>query len=122
MKTGLHANLRRRTCLGAPGLLSILIAGALGISASAAATDLRGRIESRNQFTSIATPRSGAAVELLDASGRRVLGRYSTGPDGMYYFRNIAPGSYKLRVAGSVYPLSVESRPAQDIAPIRLQR
>lgn len=97
------------------------VVGAL-LSASVSATDLRGRVESVNQYSSIATPVGGALIELLDASGAHVISRYSTGPDGLYYFRNVAPGNYRLRVAGRVYPVTVQRQPAQDIAPIRFQR
>jgi len=108
---------RRRT------LRAALSAGgmAMFIAASATATDLRGRIEGQSAYSSIPTPINGMAVELLDANGRQVLARYYTGPDGLYYFRGIAPGSYQLRAGGRMYPLAVQSRPAQDIGPIRMK-
>lgn len=95
---------------------------AVPFARDASATDLRGRVESVNQYSSISAPVGGAQVELLEATGVRVLARYSTGPDGFYYLRNIAPGKYQLRVAGRAYPLTVQRGPTQDIGPIRLQR
>jgi hypothetical protein len=91
------------------------------VAVAASATDLRGRVEGQNAFQSYPFPVNGTKVELLDAAGQRVLAGYVTGPDGFYYFRGIAPGSYSLRVSGQRYPVNVRSAPAQDIAPVRLR-
>jgi protocatechuate 3,4-dioxygenase beta subunit len=58
---------------------------------------------------------------LMDSNGRQVLARYYTGPDGLYYFRDIRPGSYQLRAGGHMYPLAVQPGPSQDIGPIRMR-
>lgn len=94
---------------------------AMLIAASGTATDLRGRVERQSAYSSILTPVNGMAVELLDTSGRQVLARYYTGPDGMYYFRNIRPGNYQLRAGAGAYPLTVQPMPSQDIGPIRMR-
>jgi hypothetical protein len=103
------------------GIAAIGCGMALLLAASAAATDLRGKVEAQNAYTSSLTPVNGTKVELTDANGRQVLARYLTGPDGLYYFRNVSPGTYQVHVGGQAYPLSVQQRPAQDIGTIRLR-
>ena len=44
-----------------------------------------------------------------------------TGPDGMYYFRNIPPGIYVLQIGGTNYPLQVLPQGAQDIQAVLLR-
>jgi hypothetical protein len=90
--------------------------------ATLAAADLRGRVEGQNNFSANSFPLSGARVELMDSTGRQVIANAYTGPDGLYYFRRIAPGRYMLRVNGGIYPLTVDPRDYQDIAPIRIRR
>jgi protocatechuate 3,4-dioxygenase beta subunit len=85
------------------------------------ATDLRGRVEGQTAFSSLPVPMSSTAVELADSNGQRVIARAYTGPDGMYYFRGIAPGRYQLRTRSNAYPVTVLSNPTQDIAPIRVK-
>jgi hypothetical protein len=117
----MHDVIRGGARIRALGVAATVGAGMLCFAASAAATDLRGRVEGQSQYSSIPTPVNGTWVELTDARGQQVLARYYTGPDGMYYFRNIAPGNYQIRTGGRAYPLMVQPRPAQDIGPIQLR-
>ena len=105
-----------RTCLARIAVGAMLALAAL----PAGATDLRGRVEGQNAYSASPFALNGARVELVDRNGRTV-GTYSTGPDGMYYFRNVAPGAYTLRVNKRSYPVTVEANVAQDIRPIRIQ-
>jgi hypothetical protein len=86
------------------------------------AADLRGRVEGQNNFSANSFPLSGARVELMDSTGRQVIASAYTGPDGLYYFRRVNPGRYMIRVNGGNYPLTVDPRDFQDIAPIRIRR
>jgi hypothetical protein len=101
----------------APALLALLILSVI----PADATDLRGRVDGRNRYSPYPFPVNGARVELYVRTGGRWQPIYNTftGPDGMYYMRNIRPGNnYVLNVNGQNYPLSVFPSPYQDIPPI----
>jgi hypothetical protein len=77
------------------------------------ATDLRGRIDGKNQ-----RPLAGVAVGLFlpQPNGSYALVRQAaTGPDGVYYFKGVPQGSYVLQIAGVNYPLAVTVGPMQDI-------
>lgn len=93
-------------------------------SAIASATDLRGRIEGFNQYSRFPYPIGGAMVDLYVQTRPGIwqpAGRYITGPDGMYYFRNIYPGYYSLQVNGRQnYPVDVYNQRFQDLPPIIL--
>ena len=97
-------------------LLALLIVSAI----PAEATDLRGRVDGRNRYSPYPFPINGARVDLYvwAGGGWQLLYNAFTGPDGMYYMRNIYPGNYTLNVNGVNYPLSVYPIPYQDIPPI----
>ena len=92
----------------------------LAVPLTAAATDLRGRVEGLNRFTQTPFPVRGAQVELVDGHGQRVVAASYAGADGMYYFSNISPGNYLLRVNGSYFPVTVQAAARQDVPPVRL--
>jgi hypothetical protein len=87
------------------------------LSTSIQATNLRGRIDSQNPFNGYQYPRQGAAVQLIVYNGAQyiTLRQVFTGPDGMYYFPQIAPGNYVLWANGLTFPLTVFNVPNQDI-------
>jgi hypothetical protein len=76
------------------------------------ATDLRGGVVGR------AGPRAGVGVALLEAKPNKTLRRVRetvTAPDGKYYFNNVHPGQYVVRIDGIDYPLEVGETHMQDI-------
>jgi len=90
------------------------------MSVEVLATDLRGRIDSRNVYTNSIYPRAGIEVTLMHWNGVNwMVGQtVLSGADGFYYFQGIAPGDYRLSVNGQLFPLSVANVPYQDIQPI----
>jgi hypothetical protein len=89
----------------------------------ASATDLRGLIQGTHPYTNQPFPVKGATVELYQQSTRgwRLVYGTVSGPDGMYYMRNIPPGRYWLQInRGQNYQLNVESGRWQNIRPIRI--
>jgi hypothetical protein len=81
-------------------------------------TDLRGRIDGRNPSTGMTAPLGGVPIGLFwinPDNSFTLVRQASTGPDGMYYLRVVAPGNYVLQVAGVNYPLGVGGGPYQDI-------
>jgi len=98
--------------------------GAALFAAAAGATDLRGKVEGTHSYTSRAFPARGVSVVLYQKrSGQwQRLHRTVTGPDGMYYLRNVAPGEYWLRVdRRHDYRINVRPQGVQDIQPIQLR-
>ena len=76
------------------------------------ATDLRGRV------VGLAGPRVGVGVALFEVKPNKTLRRVRdtvTAPDGKYYFNNIHPGQYVLRIGGINYPLEVGETQMQDV-------
>ena len=57
-----------------------------------------------------------------EAGQWKVTASAFTGPNGMYYFRGIAPGKYVLQVQGRNYPAQVGNAPLQDIPPVVIPR
>jgi len=103
-------------------IIAILINVTLPIS-TAVAGDLRGGIYGSNRFNPQPVPVFGARVDLVVPQTRRVVYTAFTGPDGMYYMRNIRPGDYQLQVNQAMtFPLVVDSASFQDIPPIRIAR
>jgi len=100
----------------APALLALLILSVI----PADATDLRGKVDGRNRYSPYPFPINGVRVDLYvwTGGGWQAIYNAFTGPDGMYYMRNIRPGNYVLNVNGQNYPLSVSPNPYQDIPPI----
>lgn len=95
----------------------VLLAVSLVAGSAVEATELRGRVDSRNNSTGYFFPRRGAAVNVMAQNGR-LVGRAVTGGDGMYYLSQIPPGNYVLVVNGVRFPLSVGNTRSQDIAPV----
>src|ERR1700731_4478885 len=80
------------------------------------ATDLRGRIQTYNQYSNLYFPVANVRVELWYFNvnvNSWVCGPYTTtGEDGMYYFYNIiANFDYYIRVNGKFFPLHVFPQP-----------
>jgi hypothetical protein len=92
---------------------------ALGLIAAgaASATELRGRVDSRNPQTGYFFPRQGASVNVMAGNGT-IVRQAMTGGDGMYYLSHIPPGSYILVVNGIRFALNVANAPSQDVAPV----
>ncbi len=85
------------------------------------AVDIRGRINGLNQYSPTPYPLGGMTIDLYwDNYGRWVyIARYITGPDGMYYFRNIQPGYYSLQINGRTnYSITISNIYNQDLPPI----
>ncbi|MCK5516460.1 MAG: hypothetical protein KAI39_06260 [Desulfobulbaceae bacterium] len=101
----------------------IIIVLFLAIPIIGNATNLRGRIDGFNQNYNSSYPLVGVAVELYfqGLTGWQSVGRYITGADGMYYFRNIIPGYYSIQINGRQnYPVTVLKAPHQDLPPIMI--
>lgn len=100
--------------------------GALVLLAAtaAAATDLRGRVEGTNSYSSTPFPLGGTALYLYQqqAGQWRVVSSAYTAPNGMYYFRGIAPGKYVLQVERRNYAVQVGNTPLQDVPPVVIAR
>lgn len=96
----------------------------LAASAAAGATDLRGRVDGRNDFSRSPFPLAGTALQLYrqDAGQTRLAASAFTGPNGMYYFRGVAPGRYVLQVQGRSFPVQVHNAPLQDVPPLVVAR
>lgn len=96
----------------------------LAAAAAAGATDLRGRVDGRNNFSSTPFPLGGTALQLYrqDAGQLRLAASAFTGPNGMYYFRGVAPGRYVLQVQGRKFPVQVGNAPLQDVPPLVIPR
>src|SRR4029077_21054352 len=76
------------------------------------ATDLRGGV------VGLAGPLVGVGVALFEVKLNNTLRRVRetvTAPDGKYYFTNVHPGQYVLRIGGINYPLEVRETQIQDI-------
>jgi len=95
----------------------VLLAASLVAASASEATELRGRVDSRNASTGYFFPRRGALVEIRASNGA-VVGQARSGGDGMYYLSRIQPGNYVLVVNGVRFPLGVANVPSQDIAPV----
>lgn len=97
-------------------LMSLLLLFLLACN-SAYATDLRGRIDTRNPYNGYFHPLPRASVALVDVNGQYV-GTY-TGGDGFYYFYNVPPGNYVLVINGvKRVPVSIPPQQGFDIPPI----
>jgi hypothetical protein len=76
------------------------------------ATDLRGTV------VGLTGPLYGADVALFEVQSNMTLRRVRdavTATDGKYYFNNVHPGQYVLRVRGINYTLEVRETQMQDI-------
>ena len=76
------------------------------------ATDLRGDI------VGLAGPRVGVGVALFEVKPNKkvsLIRQTVTAPNGKYYFNNVHPGQYVVRIGGIDYPLEVRETQMQDI-------
>ena len=83
------------------------------------ATDLRGDVVGR------AGPLVGVGVALFELKPNKTFRRVRetvTTPNGKYYFNNVDPGQYVLRIGGIDYPLEVRETQMQDIPVIAKPR
>lgn len=98
-----------------------LFALLLALPMVADATDLRGRLDGQHRYARTPYPIADGIAELYvhEPRGWLLLGRYITGSDGMYYFPNVMPGDYVIRINGRQnYPIRVLDQPYQDLPPI----
>lgn len=65
-----------------------------------------GLVSAHPQCASGAQPQAGETAQLFNAANE-VVSTTTTRADGSFSFENILPGSYSLRVAGTVVPISV---------------
>jgi Carboxypeptidase regulatory-like domain len=102
----------------------IIGVGALMLAGAATATDLRGRVEARNNYASTPFPVGGTAISLYKEEGgkRRMVQSAYTAANGMYYFSGVAPGRYTLQVERSSFRVDVDNMPLQDLRPIVIAR
>lgn len=103
--------------IGRATCLAMLLAG---LPPAAVAADIRGLVQGQNRYAPTPFPIRGAKVELMDARGQSVVATSYAGQDGLYYFSNIRPGNYVVRVNGKYFPIVVRSTPKQDVAPARV--
>jgi hypothetical protein len=87
-----------------------------------AASTVRGKVYRQADGRSYAVP--GVQVALQPSQG--VPKRAYSAADGMFYFYNVAPGTYTLEVIVSKedvrhFTIRVDEQPYTDIAPIRLR-
>ena len=88
-----------------------------------AATDLRGRVDGTHGYAQQPFPLAGAHITLFSQNqggGYTEVANTISGPDGIYYFKNIKPGTFFLQINGRNYSLVVRDTPSQDVAPILL--
>jgi len=91
------------------------------LSTAGFAATVRGRLD-RVYPNGTHYPATGVAVTLFSQASGRTAPSYA-GPDGLYYFYNVRPGSYYLEVWTSqggtptVYPVNVVE-PSTDVAPV----
>lgn len=87
------------------------------------ATDIRGRIEGLSFYSKNIQPLRGVKVELLSCNLRcRVKGYTYTSSQGFYFFRNIRPGTYKIRInEDEKTRIEIFDQNFQDIPPIRIR-
>lgn len=85
------------------------------------ATNLRGQITGKHQYTTTPYPIGGAVVVLYKqvSDGWKQAGKYVTSSDGMYFFQNVSAGNYSIQVNGRKnYPIAVSNQTYQDLPPI----
>jgi hypothetical protein len=89
------------------------------LAPTASATDVRGRIDTRNPYNGYYQPLPRAEVALFFPNGRPTGTVTITGFDGFYYFYNVPPGNYVLVVnRARNIPVSIPPAQAWDIDPV----
>jgi hypothetical protein len=104
-------------------VISLLLLGAWVNRAGA--TNLRGRIVHYDPYSRNLYPMPNIRVDLYVFNGGWVdIGYAFSGPDGMYYFNNVAPGAnFLIQVNGVFYPpqpLFLANVPLLDIPQLNL--
>jgi hypothetical protein len=96
---------------------SLLVAAALMfVPVSTSATNLRGAVTMKRTNGRTYPLRRGM-VELCRASNgklRTVVTAY-TNASGIYFLRNVSPGTYYVKVKGKIYKVTVKDRASQDL-------
>lgn len=108
-------------------LKSVLLGALLLLCALAAsAADISGRVDTQNPYVRYAYPFVYAPVYLFQwaPTGQWTLvNQTATDTSGMYYFRQLSPGSYVVQVNGQNFPVEVDQAgPFQHILPIFVRR
>lgn len=87
------------------------------------ATDIRGRVEALSSYSNNIQPLRGIKVEIVRCNLRcRVQDYTYTSSRGFYYFRNIRPGVYTIRINNDQDArIEIYDQRFQDIPPIRIR-
>jgi hypothetical protein len=107
-------NIGRTACFGT------LLGAMLLVPPAAMAANVRGLVQGQSRYSPMPFPIRGARVDLMDARAQSVVATSYAGQDGLYYFSNIRPGNYVVRVNGKYFPITVGAAATQDIAPVRV--
>ncbi len=85
---------------------------------------VRGKLERKGNTGNY--PAAYVRVTLAPSNAKSDINSVYTGSDGMYYFRNVPPGTYVLEIWGSQdkaimgFSIKVSSRPYTDLEPITI--
>ncbi len=83
------------------------------------ATDVRGRVDTKNAYNGYYQPLSRAEVALVNPATNKSTYVTQTGRDGFYYFYDISPGNYLLVVNRTLkIPVNIPNLPGFDINPV----
>ena len=92
--------------------------------AAAQKPTVRGKLERKGN--SVNYPAAYVRVTLAPSNAKSDITSVYTGSDGMYYFRNVPPGTYVLEIWGSQdkaimsFSIKVSNRPYTDLEPITI--
>jgi len=101
-----------------------VIATLLLILMCASAANIRGRVDQPSDNSRKSVPSKGIIVDLVgkrhDLSKDSLIARFITSADGMYYFREVTGGAYKLALNGHIVlaSLLVKDSTNQDLPPL----
>lgn len=85
---------------------------------------VRGKLERKGDTGNY--PAAYVRVTLAPSNAKSDINSVYTGSDGMYYFRNVPPGTYVLGIWGSQdkaimsFSIKVSNRPYTDLEPITI--
>ena len=99
----------------------LLMSALIVLSATAVATNLRGQVNGEHHYSAAAFPMARPKVAIYRRDGKNLVLVASTltGPNGMYYFHDVAPGNYILVVKGKIrVHITVANQQSQDIGPV----
>jgi len=94
------------------------------ISTQVSATDIRGRIDGQHAYSSSRFPVRSARISFYYWTGKKWVsaGKAFTGPDGMYYMKNLRPGNYTLQVNDKQnFSITIRNSRFQDIPSILIR-